>query len=400
MDLRSGHSYWVFRDGVLAEHPSLQDSERSEVAVVGGGITGALVAYHLAKAGVDTVLLDKRAVAMGSTAASTSLLQYALDLELAALVRRVGEAHAVRAYQLNAAAIDALEALLPDLGDRCGFRRRCSLYVASAASHTRRLDREAALRRVFGLSALFLSPTEALKAFPFARHGAIYSECDAEVDAYRLTHRLLQAAAKRGLRIYANSELVASSESRNRVTLEIRGGGRVVARRVVFATGYESQRYLRPRIGTLQSTYALATQPLETFPPWPGRCLIWESSRPYTYLRTTGDNRILIGGLDTPYADDHRRDALLRRRTRELKKRLDRMFPHSRAEVAYAWAGTFGSTKDGLAYIGSPPGRPRALFAVGYGGNGLTMAVIAARIITDAVRGKRNRDAEIFRFGR
>ena len=64
----------------------------------------------------------------------------------------------------------------------------------------------------------------------------------------------------------------------------------------------------------LHSTFAAISEPIDPFPPWPGRCLIWETARPYFYLRTTADNRVIIGGGDVPYATDHRRDGMIRRK--------------------------------------------------------------------------------------
>ena len=92
MDLRSGNAYWLLKNGLLASYPPLTRNEQCDVAIIGGGITGALVAHGLVREGVDTVLLDKRDVATGSTAASTSLLQYEIDTELADLIDRIGRA--------------------------------------------------------------------------------------------------------------------------------------------------------------------------------------------------------------------------------------------------------------------------------------------------------------------
>jgi glycine/D-amino acid oxidase-like deaminating enzyme len=69
-------------------------------------------------------------------------------------------------------------------------------------------------------------------------------------------------------------------------------------------------------------------------------------------------------------------------------------------EVAYAWAGTFGETKDGLPYIGVHPRFPHVYFALCYGGNGITFSVIAAEILRDDFIRRTNRDARLFRFGR
>ena len=168
----------------------------------------------------------------------------------------------------------------------------------------------------------------------------------------------------------------------------------------MFATGYESQQYLRRSAGTLHSTFAAVSEPMVPFPPWPGRCLIWETARPYFYLRTTSDDRVLIGGGDVPFTDDRRRDALIGRKTKGLVRRFKLLFPGANFEVAYAWAGTFGETKDGLAYIGRSPERPHDYFALGYGGNGVTMSVVAAGLIVDDYMGRPNRDAHIFKFGR
>src|SRR5262245_18663805 len=60
MGLRSGHPFWLLKNGILASYPALRRDESCEVAVIGGRITGALVAYHLVSEGVDSVLLDKR----------------------------------------------------------------------------------------------------------------------------------------------------------------------------------------------------------------------------------------------------------------------------------------------------------------------------------------------------
>jgi glycine/D-amino acid oxidase-like deaminating enzyme len=76
MDLRSGIPYWRTIDPQPFEVPPLTEDATCEVAVLGGGITGALVGHSLVQSGVDTILVDKRELVTGSTAASTGLLQY------------------------------------------------------------------------------------------------------------------------------------------------------------------------------------------------------------------------------------------------------------------------------------------------------------------------------------
>ena len=121
MDLRSGNAYWLLKNGLLASYPALRQDESCDVAIIGGGITGALVAYRLSNEGVDTVLLDKRDIGTGSTAASTSLLQYEIDTELVDLIAEVGESDAVRAYRLGLEAVGQVEEMVRLIGGDCGF---------------------------------------------------------------------------------------------------------------------------------------------------------------------------------------------------------------------------------------------------------------------------------------
>lgn len=397
MDLRSGHPFWPLKNGLLASYPALTHDETCDVAIIGGGITGALVAYHLATEGVDVVLLDKRDIATGSTAASTSLLQYEIDTELVDLVEKVGEANAVRAYRLGLEAIDRLEDLAKELGGDSGFTRRRSLYLASENFHVAKLKREYECCERFGFAVEYLGPERLREEYGFTVPGAILSSGDAEMDIFRLTHAILRHCP--GLRVYDRTE-VTSIRREGQAILKTDRGPSVTATRIVFATGYESQSYLRRKVGTLHSTFAAVSEPMDPFPEWPGRCLIWETARPYFYLRSTPENRVIFGGADADYAEDHKRYGMIRRKTEYLERRFKALFPDADLEVAYAWAGTFGETEDGLAYIGKPPERPDDYFAMGYGGNGITMSVTAAQLIADDFLGRDNPDARIYRFDR
>ena len=400
MDLRSGHPFWLLKNGLLADYPSLKHDESCEVAIIGGGITGALVAYYLTQEGVETVLVDKRDIGAGSTAASTALLQYEIDTELHDLISLVGEADAVRSYKLGLEAIDTVERLADELRDDCGFERKTSLYLASRKPDLSKLRKEYDTRRALGFHVTFLEAKDIESRASFSAPGAILSYGDAQVDPFRLTHQLMQAAKKQGLRVYDRCEVSKVEPCDGGVVLHTGSEFRIRGQRVVFATGYESQQYLKQDVGTLKSTFALVSEPFDSFDGWPDRSLIWESARPYFYLRTTSDDRAIIGGEDVPYATAHKSEQLITQKTRKLQRRFTEMFPRLDLEVSYTWAGTFGETKDGLAYIGQTPEFPHAYFALGYGGNGITFSVIAAKIITDLYLGRPNADAKIFRFER
>ena len=128
--------------------------------------------------------------------------------------------------------------------------------------------------------------------------------------------------------------------------------------------------------------------------------MLWNTADPYLYIRTTPDNRILIGGRDEKIWDPKKRDSLLPAKTAALVRDFKKLYPQIRLKPEFSWCGTFGSTKDGLPYIGEYPGLPNSYFSLGFGGNGITFSLIAAEILKDLITGKKNSAEKIFSFQR
>lgn len=388
------------RNGILCDYPPLDRDRSCDIAIVGGGITGALVAERLTAAGRSVVVLDRRSIGQGSTAASTALLQYEVDMPLHRLVEKVGEHTAVRVYRLGLQAIESIARLAHSSDLRFGFSRRRSLQLASRPGDLGPLHREAAARRRHGFRARLIDAEELRRTRGIRRPGALLTHDAAQLDPYRLTHGVLQRAIRRGAAVHDRTTVLRYQHRARGVVLQTDRGPRVRAGRVVFATGYETREFLPRRLTTIRGTYALVTDPVDGFPGWDDRCLIWETAHPYLYLRTTADRRVIIGGGDIDGADPETRDGLLPRKAAWLERKLRALFPHLRFDVAFAWAGAFAETADTLPFIGAAPDFPRALFALGYGGNGITFSMIGADILCGMILDGGHDDAEHFRFDR
>ncbi|WP_309163782.1 FAD-binding oxidoreductase [Pelagibacterium sp. H642] len=120
------------------------------------------------------------------------------------------------------------------------------------------------------------------------------------------------------------------------------------------------------------------------------------ASDPYLYLRTTHDGRIICGGEDESFGDEDRRDRLIGEKSKRLSEKLANLLPRIDSSPEFAWAGSFGTTVTGLPLIGPLPRRPRIFALMGYGGNSITFARIAAELITTAIGGGLDTDADIF----
>ncbi len=400
MDLTSPHAFWLLKNGIGDVPPPLPGDAGCDVLILGAGITGALIADAMTAAGLSVLVIDRRHPCEGSTSASTALLQYEIDRHLADLIESLGRPRAVAAYRACLDGVETIGRLAGELGaERLQFKGRPSLYLASRRRHVRSLQREAEARCDAGLPCEFLNAEE-VRRIGFDAPGALWNSAAAEVDPWRLTKALLARSAGRDFALYGRTE--ASGVIARKGALEVATNrGRIRTKHLVVATGYESDRFLPTKVSRLHSTYALVTEPVEAFPGWPERCLIWESARPYLYLRTTADDRVLVGGMDRRFRNPALRDALVPKTAVKLIEQARKMFPAIPTTPAYSWAGTFAETEDGLAYIGAhPKADPRILFALGFGGNGITYSAIAAEILAAKVLGKDHPYAETFSFDR
>lgn len=397
MDLVSPSPFWPILNGLPRSWPGLRQTVRCEVAILGAGITGALVADTLTAEGRDVVVVDRRNVGAGSTSASTALVQYELDVPLLELARMRGQSVAERAYQACARGVELIGQRADSLSTDVGFRRRSSVFLASDRKAAKWFPREAEARRAAGLEVDCWTAADVATRFSFEAPAALHSTQAAEVDPYRLTYALLARAERQGARIFDRVPPAVLKEPGPPVMLQCEEFT-VLADWLVVATGYEATSWLPAPVVDLRSSFALVSEPLTDFPGWWERCLLWESKNPYLYLRTTADHRALVGGLDDPFRNPRRRDALVPRKARQLEDAFRAHFPEIAFEPAYAWGGTFGETQDGLAYIGASTERPRILFACGFGGNGITFGALAAEIVAAAIRREVHPDGDIFKI--
>src|SRR4051812_3918573 len=135
--------------------PRLEQTLEVEVAVLGGGITGALCAWHLARDGAEVALLEANVVGGGVTGHTTAKLSSLHRLMYADLARSAGEDTARAHGRANQDGIDAIERLAGELGIECDFRRRDHVTYATDASEREDVQAEAQAALRLGLPASF-----------------------------------------------------------------------------------------------------------------------------------------------------------------------------------------------------------------------------------------------------
>ena len=372
--------------------------------MVGGGFSGALIALSLAEAGASVALLESARIGRGSTAASTALLLQEPDMNLEDLAERYGVPASRRIWQASSDAARDLVHTISRLGIECGLVERPSVYYAARLEKAESLKRELSSRRAAGFRGQWLSPGRVRELTGMTAAGAILTQGNAQFDPYRACLGLVRAAAAAGVQVHEHSPVSRIRPAKDGVRMHTPRGA-VDAGTVVVATGYATPQF-RPLAGRfeMRHTYVLATKPLtagQRREVGLAPVLLWDTERPYHYARWTRDHRLLLGGSDRHARPGARRSALFTTATAELREYFEKIYPAlAGVAIDHAWEGLFAMTPDSLPYIGPHRRYPRHLFALGYGGNGMTFAALAARMLREQWQGLKKPDHQLFAFER
>ncbi len=401
MKLTSNEPFWLVKNGLLNSFPSLRSNLRTEILIIGGGITGALIAHQCIEDGYKVTLIDRREIANGSTSATTSMLQYEIDVPLYRLISLIGAEGAAKNYRACHDSIDTLEKLTTKIGSTCIYDKKVSLYFAAFKKDVSGLKKEYEARKKYGFAVSWLNSDEILTKWGITgTYGGILSEQGGSMDAFQFTHDLLSHNQKKGLQIFDKTNISHTQHKEKQVVCTTDTDFKITADKIIYCNGYESTEIIKGKFVDLLSTYAMVGERSKMQLSNLEDTIFWNTADPYIYMRTTADNRLLIGGGDENFVKASKRDALIPKKVEYLQKYLKKILPQYEFVPDFAWAGTFGETKDGLPYIGMHPNFKNSYFVLGFGGNGITFSVIGMDVISDLLKGKVNPLSEYYRFGR
>ncbi|NJC68643.1 FAD-dependent oxidoreductase [Planosporangium thailandense] len=202
--------------------------ERSQIVIIGGGVVGCSIAYHLAQRGVtDVVLVERRKLTNGST------------WHAAGLVGQLRTSSSLT--QLMQKSVETYETLEEKTGYATGWRGVGSIRVASSADRWEEIRRLATTGKSFGFDVHLVSPREALELFPLLNidgvYGATWIPSDGYVDPSQLTHSFATGARAAGVRIIQDCRVESIERVGRRVTAVVTDQGRIECETLVNATG-------------------------------------------------------------------------------------------------------------------------------------------------------------------
>jgi glycine/D-amino acid oxidase-like deaminating enzyme len=407
MTTRYGRSWWIdaFPKSRVPAYARHRGSIVTDIAIVGGGLTGCAAAYAFAAAGIGVTLVEAAQIGRGSSGAAIGWIADDPGVPFAEVERALGLRAARRAFQAwRRAALD-FAALVRRLDLKCHLEPRPTVVIAATPNQVTALKREQKARRDAGVdvAAAVNSRTIAADVAMQAAAGLRLRD-GATLDPYRAAIGLAAAAAQRGASIFERSPAIRVKFGRKSVDVETPGGS-IRADRVIIATGVPTPLFKSlVRHFWFKSSFLALTAPLGAkLRHQLGRrsAVVKDRSLPPHVVRWVDDERLLVSGADTNAPPPRRLERTIIQRTGQLMYELSTMYPEiSGVRPAFGWEATYGLTSEGLPYIGPHRNFPRHLFALGDSSHGVTGAYLASRILLRNYLGESEPADEAFAFTR
>lgn len=200
----------------------------ARVVIVGGGIIGTSVAYHLAKLGIsDVVLLERRQLTCGTTWHAAGLVgQLRGSQRMTQLAKYTAELYA------------GLEA---ETGQATGFKQTGSISIATNEARFEELKRNASMAKIFDLQVDVITPEEVKERYPLVNTedvlGAVHIPSDGKANPVDVTQALAKGARAGGAMIFEDTKVLAINHDGERVTGVKTDAGEIAADAVVMCGG-------------------------------------------------------------------------------------------------------------------------------------------------------------------
>lgn len=381
------------------QYEYLTEDIETDVVIVGGGVTGAILGYYFTKNNINTTILEKSRIAHGSTSITTSLLQYELDSNAAELKKYTSIDNIIKSYKLGIQALDEIENFINKYGNTCEFKRVDSLLYTGKDIEKGTIEQEYKFRKENGFPVEFIDKDNNPFSFNL-KAGVLSKGGGAQFDPYRYTHSLLKVSCEKGLRVYENTEVIDVNYNDEGVTVETIYGHKVKGKIIIVATGYNTTLFTKRAFGIKTTTFNIATKPIKNIQDIHKKTCVRDNEDPYNYFRTTNDNRIIIGGEDINFLPDISNEELCVRSYEKLEQRLKNLFANLDIDIEYRYCGAFASTQDNLGFLGKDPRNSKLWYGLGYGANGILFAILGGIMLSKLYLGEVDEDLKLFKVDR
>lgn len=386
--LHSGNYLWPIYDVTDKLNCSaLPEKIKCDVIVAGAGISGLLTAYELWKNHISVCIVEENKVAQGSTLASTGIIQYSSDISLTDLRARIGREKADCFYLASADAVHQIKAIADLLLDEVAdshFVYTPSIKFASSKDDVIQINQQYNAFKSIHVPCELIGTTQLEKILPNIHTEAIKTIEDAVLNPYLFVKYLATFLLRQGVPIYEHAKLSYNEENHSYL---INANIPVISEHIIYTIGYQPEQLQEPDIyPILNRSYVIATEPIKQLEEnYAHKQIIWETNHPYLYVRSTVDQRLIIGGLDEKIATPNENPVEIKKKNKLLLAALKNLYPKLEPTIAYSWNATFAESKDVLPFIGPSYTYKNRSYLCGYGGNGTVYSMLGAHLLSSYI---------------
>jgi sarcosine oxidase subunit beta len=356
----------------------------AEVVIIGGGIVGSSIAYHLTVAGCKDVLVIERESAQGKGSTGKSMggvrAQFSTPVNI----------------QMSLYSIPFYAAFDQTLGYPCGYRAQGYLFCATSAQHLAYLRTNHEWQVRLGLKTAHLISADDIRAmFPQLRSddivGGAFCSTDGFVDPYSAMNGFMAAAIERGAELWKNTEVTGIQRDGQGIAAVETSRGAVSTRKVVNCAGAWAASIAK-MVGIDLPVEPLRrmlvpTEPFDQFPH--SAPMIIDMSSGF-HFRPEGLG-FLLAWNDPEETSGYKTDFDPNFIEKILTRAADRvpMFENLAVNPKRAWAGLYEMTPDHHPILGPVPEVPGFFLANGFSGHGVMHAPATGKILSNLIlRGK------------
>jgi sarcosine oxidase subunit beta len=347
----------------------------ASAVIIGGGVVGCSIAYHLARRGLrDVVVVERDTVGAGTTskAAGGIRAQFPTETEI----------------RFSLEAIRVFENFREEFGVDIGYRRIGYLFLLSDEHDLRGFEERMALQRRLGVDVRRITPKEAQALVP-ALHvddlvAAVWGPQDGMAGPAEVTNGFARRARELGVRIAEGVDVTGIDVAGGRIRGVRTGEGRIDTPWIVNAAGPSAARVGRLAGVTIavlpRRRHIFFTEP---FPELPGPVPLTTDRGTGFYFRKEMEQVLLSPGDVEDVGDDPNVAVDWSRVERTVQMALHRIPVIESARIAGGWAGLRPLTPDDHAIIGPAPDLEGMFLAVGFGGHGFQHSPATGRYVAE-----------------
>lgn len=385
-------TYFQNNSKIKKTYPYLSNDIKCDVLIIGGGITGAITAFYLAKEGLDVVVAEKNIIGYGNTIKDTTFIDYNFDI-----------------YRNNEKKTEIIQDILNDSMNKLikinekmldnNIIIQDSLYFTNKIILNSNLKKQMEMLNNLGLDSKYISDYDVIKI----NKGILTKKGSAFVNYYNFTQNLFSYLnSKENVKIFENTSIEEIDAFAYGVKSYTQNGFNITSNSVIIASGADGIKYFDyDDLLELYKNCTMVSKPLKKDKINYFSAI--ESGDKSFYYSLDKEGRVIcsLKGIkyNSKFLDDKYINNFLNDRYKKMESHIDKIFGE-KIEPEFVYNYNEVLTNDGLPIIDEIPNMPNCFCNLSFGNNGILYSIVGAEMLKNAINGLFSKNMELFKIDR